>query len=92
MGLFGPSAFEKARDAKLAQRQKALDEAEEELANIPPHPEEEIIAKTPAWQLAENIRDKSYTSLDVVAAFARRCLFAQKETNCLTEGQSPPHL
>jgi hypothetical protein len=86
MPLFGPSFFESTRDYKLKQRQTALDAASEALSRIPIHPGEETILTTPAWQLADKIKAKEWPSLVVVAAFARRCIVTQEETNCLTEG------
>ena len=86
MPLFGPSAFQVAKELKLSQRQKALDEAEKALTQIPVHSEEELILETPAWQLAEKIRNGQWTSLIVVAAFARRCIETHKDINTLTEG------
>jgi hypothetical protein len=86
MPLFGPSFFESVRDQKLSQRQAALSKASEKLSSIPIHPQEDVILATPAWQLAEKIKSKEWTSLIVVAAFSRRCIQAQNDLNCLTEG------
>ena len=86
MPLFGPSFFESTRDKKLAERQDALDKASKALDKIPIHPNEETILNTPAYQLADKIKSKEYSTLTVVAAFARRCLETHNETNCLTEG------
>jgi hypothetical protein len=86
MPLFGPSQYESARELKLSQRQAALDRASEYLSAIPEDAKEELILTTSASQLAAKIRKKEWTSLAVVAAFARRCIATQEELNCLTEG------
>ena len=86
MGLFGPSTFEAARDQKLAQRQKALDKAAQVLAEYPSDPKEEVILLTPAYEIAEKIKSKQWTSVEVVVAFARRSLETHDELNTLTEG------
>lgn len=87
MPLFGPS-FESVRDKKLSQRQATLDKASEQLSSIPVHPQEDSILATPAWQLAEKIKSKEWSSLTVVAAFSRRCIATQNDLNCLTEGST----
>ena len=89
MPLFGPSFFESTRDQKLADRQDALDKASKALDTIPVHPNEEAIVNTSAYQLAGKIKAKEYSTLAVVAAFARRCIETHNETNCLTEGPFP---
>lgn len=86
MPLFGPSAFTSAREKKLSQRQAALDKASEALSGVPVHPQEELICTTSARDLSRKITSKEWSSLTVVAAFARRLLAAQAELNCLTEG------
>ena len=86
MPLFGPSFFESTRDKKLAERQDALDKASKALDKIPIHPNEETILNTPAYQLADKIKSKEYSTLTVVAAFSRRCLETHNDINCLTEG------
>ena len=85
MPLFGPSFYESTRDKKLADRQDALDKASKALDKIPIHPNEEAILNTPAYQLADKIKAKEYSTFIVVAAFARRCVETHNETNCLTE-------
>lgn len=89
MALFGPSKYVSARDAKLAQRSKALAAATQLVAEIPVHAQEDVIVNTPAHELASKIKAKEWSSLVVVAAFARQCLAAQEKTNCLTEGIPP---
>jgi len=86
MPLFGPSKFESTRDTKLSQRSKALDAASKLLAEIPVHVQGDVIVTAPISELAGKIKAKEWLSVDVVAAFARRCLAAQEQTNCLTEG------
>ena len=89
MPLFGPSQFTSARETKLSQRRSALERASKALTAIPEHPKENLILSTPAQELTQKIRDKEWTSLMVVAAFARRCLATQEDLNCLTEGIAP---
>jgi hypothetical protein len=86
MPLFGPSPFQAAKELKVSQRQNALDEAEKALNLIPVHPEEQLILTTPAWKLAEKIKNGEWTSLTVVAAFARRCIETHNDINTFTEG------
>jgi amidase len=43
------------------------------------------ITSLDATDLSEAIRDRKYTSLEVIQAFARRAILAQAATNCLTE-------
>jgi hypothetical protein len=88
MPLFGPSEYVSTKHTKLSQRSKALETASKLLAEIPVHAQEDIIVTTPITDLAGKIRAKVWSSLDVVAAFSRRCLAAQEQTNCLTEGKS----
>ena len=85
MGLFGPSLFETIRSNKDAQRTEAIHKASQLIASLPVHSEEEIIIKSPAWELAEKIKAGQWSACTVVTAFARRCIEAHKETNCLTE-------
>jgi hypothetical protein len=86
MGLFGPSSFETAKALKDTQRSAAIEKATKVLADAPLNPDlEEEIVHTPAWQIADKIKAKEWSSFGVVTAFARRCLEAHKDTNCLTE-------
>jgi hypothetical protein len=86
MPLFGPSYFESQREIKLTQRQNALDASSEALSSIPIHPNEPEILSTPAYLLSSKIASNEWSSLVVVAAFARQCISVHDETNCLTEG------
>jgi hypothetical protein len=88
MPLFGPSHFASAKEHKQVQRKNALDKATELISKVPISPEEEIILTTPAWELAQQIKAGRWSSVTVVGAYARRCLTAQNECNCLTEGRS----
>jgi len=88
MPLFGPSTFETAREQKLSQRQKALDKAAEVLFQYPFHPKEDALLLSPAYEIAEKIKAKLWTSEEVVVAFARRCLETHHDLNTLTEGKS----
>jgi len=86
MPFFGPSFHESVRDKKLSQRQEALDKALGILAEIPVNPEEDVIIATPAHELADKIKSKQWSASTVVAAYARQCVAAHDELNCLTEG------
>ena len=92
MPLFGPSQFESLRDHKQTQRKNALEKARDLISQVPVHSEEETILTTPAWELAEKIKAKRWSSATVVTAYARRCLAAQDESNCLTEGSVVNHV
>jgi hypothetical protein len=89
MPLFRPSFYSSTRDKKLSQREEALNDASTLLSEIPIDPEEDTILTTPAWSIHEKIKAKEWTSLQVVAAFSRRLITTQKESNCLTESTSP---
>ena len=89
MPLFGPSSYKSTRDQKLAERQTAIDKASKLLSTLPVHPNEDTILATPAWELAEKIKSKDYSTLEVVTAFARRSIKTHDELNCLTEGSLP---
>lgn len=91
MPLFGPSSYESVRDKKLSDRQSAIDLASKALSTLPVHPNEDTIITIPARELAEKIKAKEYSTLTVVAAFARRCIATQNELNCLTEGSPLLH-
>jgi hypothetical protein len=87
MPFFRPS-YKSIRDGKLSTRQNAIDEASKLLSTLPVHPNEESILTCPAFELAEKIKSKEYSSTAVVAAFARRCITAHNELNYLTEGSA----
>jgi hypothetical protein len=89
MPLFGSSLYKSTRDQKLAARQAAIDKASTLLSAIPIHPNEDTILATPAWELAEKVKSKEYSTLAIVAAFSRRCIETHDELNCLTEGSLP---
>jgi hypothetical protein len=88
MPLFGPSEFESLREHKQKQRKIALEKARDLISHVPVHAEEETILTTPAWELAKQVKATRWSSATVVTAYARRCLAAQDEINCLTEGIS----
>lgn len=87
MSLF-TSAFKTTRAQKQAQRTAALEKAEEVLGTIPVSPNADEILKSPAVLVAEKIRATEWSTTEVVATFARRCIEAHNDLNCLTEG---PH-
>jgi hypothetical protein len=91
MPLFGPSQFESLREHKQTQRKNALGKARDLISRVPVHSEEETILTTSAWELAEKIKAKRWSSATVVTAYARRCLATQDESNCLTEGSAFNH-
>lgn len=85
MPLFGPSYFESAKTRKQTECKNALEKASELLANLPVCAQDDAILAAPAWQIAEKIRSKEWSTLTVVTAFARRCIAAHNDLNCLTE-------
>ena len=94
MSFFGPSFFESVKEKKQNERKNAIDRASKILSELPVSPEADTILTAPAWQIAEKIKSREWSSLTVVTTFARRCIEAHNDTNCLTEGNvcHGPHL
>jgi hypothetical protein len=83
---FFTSTFERTRQQKQAQRTAAIEKAEAALAVIPISPNAETILVSPIEAIADKIRATEWSSTEVVATFARRCIEAHHDLNCLTEG------
>ena len=83
---FFSSSYQKVRDQKLAQRRAAIAAAETALATIPVSKDADEILKSPAYAIADKIKAREWTTLEVVATFARRCIETHHDINCLTEG------
>ncbi|RUP46040.1 amidase signature domain-containing protein [Jimgerdemannia flammicorona] len=85
--VFGYLTFRKARKSKLSQRNAAITSLSSELPSTLDFDttHHEIVA-APVSEILRRVHEaRTWTSRQIITAFAKQALIAHAETNCLTE-------